>query len=193
MKEETFDDILDAGFKSVRIPVTWADHMASESPDWEVDAEWMDRVETVVDQVLERGFYAILNLHHDSWEWADLSASDADYAAIEERFGAMWAQIGARFACKDSKLIFEPLNEPPGDTQEHATELNKLNDIFLERINDAGGFNPQRVVALTGLGHDAVKTSQWFERGTFYPDQPWGLQFHHYSPCELQSINELKI
>lgn len=181
--EDTFDDILNAGFKSVRIPVTWADHLFSESPDWTIDPDWMDRVETVVDQVLDRGFWAILNVHHDSWVWADLGAG-ADYAMIEEKFGALWTQIGTRFACKSSKLIFEPINEPAGDTEEAAAELNKLNDIFLERINKAGGFNSQRVVSLTGLGHDSIKTSQWFERGESYPDQPWGLQFHYYSPCK---------
>ena len=184
----TFDDIQKAGFKSVRIPVTWAAHFTTGSPTWTVNATWMDRVETVVDQVLARGFYAILNAHHDSWQWASLSASGANYTAIEEQFGRLWDQIGARFKCKSSKLILEPLNEPAGDTAAQATELNKLNDIFLDRINKAGGFNPQRVVSLSGLGQDSIKTSQWFKRGTTYPNQPWGLQFHYYSPCKYSFI-----
>ena len=32
---------------------------------------------------------------------------------------------------------------------------------------------------------DSVKTSQWFVRPTTYPDQPWGLQFHYYSPYDF--------
>jgi len=55
----------------------------------------------------------------------------------------------------------------------------------LDQINKAGGFNPQRVVSLSGLGMDSIKTSQWFERGTTYPNQPWGLQFHYYSPYDF--------
>jgi endoglucanase len=157
--------------------------MATQSPNWTIDPVFLDRVETVVDMVLQRGFWAILNVHHDSWEWADLR-NPGNYPMIEERFSSLWDQIGRRFACKSSKLIFEPINEPAGDTAEQAAELNKLNDIFLQRINTAGGFNPQRVVSLTGLGHDSIKTSQWFERGTLYPQQPWGLQFHYYSPCK---------
>jgi endoglucanase len=145
----------------------------------------MDRVETVIDQALATGMYVILNAHHDSWIWADVTAAGANITAIEEQFTKLWAQIGTRFACKSSKLIFEPLNEPVGSTQEHATELNKLDDIFLTQINNAGGFNPQRVISLSGLGMDSIKTSQWFVRGTTYPNQPWGLQFHYYSPYDF--------
>lgn len=145
----------------------------------------MDRVETVIDAALATGVYVILNVHHDSWVWADVTASGANITAIEERFTSLWYQIGTRFACKSSKLIFEALNEPVGTTQDHATELNKLNDIFLTQINNAGGFNPQRVVSLSGLGMDSIKTSEWFERGTLFPSQPWGIQFHYYSPYDF--------
>lgn len=31
--ESTFDEIKRAGFKSVRIPVTWTDHFATQAPD----------------------------------------------------------------------------------------------------------------------------------------------------------------
>ena len=145
----------------------------------------MDRVETVVDQSLAAGFSVILNVHHDSWNWADPTVAGANYTAIQEQFGRLWTQIGTRFACKSEKLLFEPLNEPSGSTQEHADLLNTLNDIFLDVINKAGGHNPQRVVSLSGLGQDSIKTSQWFKRGTAYPNQPWGLQFHYYSPYDF--------
>jgi hypothetical protein len=60
-------------------------------------------------------------------------------------------------ACKSLKLIFEPINEPPGTTQAHGDELNKLNAMFLQDINDAGGFNAQRVVPLSRPGMDSIK------------------------------------
>lgn len=145
----------------------------------------MDRVETVVDQALATGVYVILNVHHDSWIWADPTVSGANLTAIEERFSRLWTQIGTRFRCKSSKLLFEALNEPVGSDQTAATELNKLNDLFLDAINKVGGNNPKRVVSLSGLGMDSVKTSQWFVRGTTYPSQPWGLQFHYYSPYDF--------
>ncbi|KAF3935462.1 hypothetical protein ABW20_dc0108435 [Dactylellina cionopaga] len=177
------DAIKASGYKSIRIPVTWTHHFTGASPDWTVDPTWMARVEEVVDMVLSKGLYAILNVHHDSWEWFDVSVYDN--AGVEERFGALWAQIGDRFKCKSEKLLFEPINEPPGTTAAHGAELNKLNDIFLTKINQAGGYNPQRVVTLSGLGQDSYKTISWFQRGTLYPNQPWGLQFHYYSPYDF--------
>ncbi|KAL1960999.1 hypothetical protein VTO42DRAFT_4887 [Malbranchea cinnamomea] len=105
-REDTSDDILKAGFKRVSA-------FRSSTGCW-----------------IDRGLYAILNIHHDSL-----------------------VPSGRRFAPGSR----EPLNELAGDTEEAAAELNKLNDIFLERIN-----NPQqRVVALAGLGHASIKTSQW--------------------------------
>jgi endoglucanase len=145
----------------------------------------MDRVETVVDEALSLGFYVILNVHHDSWVWMDVTASGANYTMIEEKFTRLWSQIGTRFKCKSSKLLFEAVNEPTGSTQAHADELNKLNGLFLQAINQAGGYNPQRVVSLSGMGMDTVKTSQYFVAPTTYPSQPWGLQFHYYSPYDF--------
>ena len=182
---QTFDDIKAAGFKSIRIPVTWTHHFVADAAPWTVNTTWMDRVEQVVDQALARGFYAVLNVHHDSWEWAGLDPATANYTLIEAKFGALWTQIATRFRCKSSKLIFEALNEPSGDGDAAGAELNKLDDIFLDSINKAGGYNPQRVVSLSGLGQDILKTTKWFKRGTTYPNQPWGLQFHYYSPYDF--------
>ncbi|KAI9641613.1 hypothetical protein NHQ30_009466 [Ciborinia camelliae] len=178
----TFSTVKSEGFNSVRIPVTWAYHFVTSSPSWTVNTTWMDRVETVVDQALATGMYVILNVHHDSWIWADVSASGANLTMIEEKFSALWSQIGTRMKCKSSKLIFEPINEPPGTTQDNANELNKLNTLFLSAINSAGGYNPQRVVTLSGLQMNSVYTEQWFTKPTTYTTQPWGLQFHYYSP-----------
>ncbi|MCJ1446905.1 MAG: hypothetical protein MMC23_007413 [Stictis urceolatum] len=179
----TFDDIKASGFKSIRIPVTWADHFVADEAPYTVQEAWMDRVEEVVDEVLDRGLYAILNAHGDAYLWADVT--QFDIPTIEAKFGSLWSQIGKRFACKSSKLIFEPLNEPVGYTQTAGDELNKLNDIFLKAINDAGGNNPKRVVSLSGLGMDGIKTSLYFKRGDSYPSQPWGIQFHYYSPYDF--------
>ena len=145
----------------------------------------MNRVETVVDEALALGLYVVINAHHDSWIWADPTASGANITMINEKFGRLWSQIGTRFACKSSKLIFEPLNEPVGSNQTSADVLNNLSAIFLEEINQAGGYNPKRVVSLSGLGMDSIKTSEWFVRPTTYPNQPWGLQFHYYSPYDF--------
>jgi endoglucanase len=157
----TFDDVKKAGYKGVRLPITYTFHMTSQSPDWKIDAMWLQRVEDVVDMVLSRGLYAIVNVHHDSTSWADLTKADTNVTMVEERMYRLWYQIGTKLACKGSMLAMEPINEIPGTTAEHGAEVNRLNTAFLQAINDAGGFNPQRVVTLVGAGEDGVKTTQW--------------------------------
>ncbi|KAM3087110.1 hypothetical protein ACMFMG_001218 [Clarireedia jacksonii] len=164
--------------------VTWAYHFVTGSPSWTVNSTWMDRVETVVDEALATGLYVVLNVHHDSTSWADIAGA-SNYTMLEEKFASLWLQIATRMKCKSSKLLLEPLNEPTGTTPAHATELNKLNAIFLQSINQAGGYNPQRVVTLVGMNMNAAYTSQYFVRPTTYPNQPWGIQFHYYSPYQF--------
>ncbi|KAI0453620.1 putative cellulase [Xylaria acuta] len=184
VEAETFKDIKAAGFNSVRIPVTYADHFTGTSPEWAIDAEWLQRVSDVVDMALDAGLYVLTNVHHDSWQWADVSAAGANLTQIEERMHQTWLQIGEKLGCKSSSVAFEPINEPPVDTEEQATELNKLNGIFLQALKDSGGFNTQRVVTLVGPSMDSIKTSQWFEAPTGY-DNPWALQYHYYSPYDF--------
>jgi endoglucanase len=184
----TFDDAKKAGFKGIRLPVTWAYHFTSQSPDWTVDPVWLQRVSDVVDMITDRGLYVIVNVHHDSWTWADLTQASTNVSTVEERLGKLWYQIGTKLACKSEKVAFETINEIPGTTAEHGATINRLNNIFLQAINDAGGYNPKRVVTLVGAGEDGLKTIQWFERPDAKFKNPWGIQYHYYSPCKPHSI-----
>jgi endoglucanase len=130
----------------------------------------------------------LVNVHHDSSEWMDITKANANLTQIEERFYRLWYQIGTKLGCKGSNVAFEPINEIPGTTKEHGEETNKLNGIFLQAISDAGGFNAQRVVTLVGSGEDGVKTSQWFKRPDSKFKNPWALQYHYYSPCTFAPL-----
>jgi len=103
---------------------------------------------------------------------------------IEEKFYKLWLQIGEKLACKGSMMAFEPINEPPADTESQAQEINKLNEIFLKALSETGGFNSRRVVTLVGASMDAVKTSQYFKPPADIKN-PWALQFHYYSPYDF--------
>ncbi|KAI1172571.1 putative cellulase [Nemania sp. FL0916] len=184
VQAETFKDVKAAGFKSVRIPVTYADHFTGTSPGWAIDPDWLQRVSDVVDMALDAGLYVLTNVHHDSWQWADVTVTGANLTAIEERMYQTWLQIGEKLACKSSSVAFEPINEPPADTEDQADEINKINGIFLDALKASGGFNTQRVVTLVGASMDSIKTSQWFKAPTGY-DNPWALQYHYYSPYDF--------
>lgn len=60
----TFDTVKAGGFKSVRLPVTYAYHFTGSSPDWTVDPVWLQRVSDVVDMITARGLYAVVDVHH---------------------------------------------------------------------------------------------------------------------------------
>ncbi|KAI8937869.1 hypothetical protein NX059_005558 [Plenodomus lindquistii] len=181
----TFDDVKKAGFKSVRIPVTWTYHSTTTSPTWTLDPTWLTRVSTVIDMALARNFYVLVNIHHDSWTWADLTSSSTNVTQVEERLGALWYQIGTKLACKGEKVAFETINEIPGTTAEHGAVINRLNEIMLREVNRAGGFNPQRVVNLVGAGEDGYKTINWFKKPEGSWKNPWGIQYHYYSPYDF--------
>ncbi|KAG7101671.1 Endoglucanase B like protein [Verticillium longisporum] len=178
----TFDHIVDAGFKSVRIPVTYTAHLTSGAPNWTVDPVWLQRVSDVIDQALARNLYVITNVHHDSWEWADVRSGDL--AVIQQRFRAIWVQIAKKLACKSSRVSFESINEPPADNAVDGANVNKFNELFVSAVNEAGGHNAKRVLQLAGGVSDPIKTTQWFKAPANIQN-PWALQFHYYSPYDF--------
>ncbi|KAK5656751.1 hypothetical protein OQA88_4299 [Cercophora sp. LCS_1] len=183
LQESTLDHVKAAGYKSVRIPVTYHEHYVAGSPDWRINSTWLQRVSDVVDMATKRDLYVITNMHHDSWNWADVSKPGANQTEIREKFYASWFQIATVLACKPASVAFEPINEPPGNTAEDAENLNALNDLFLEALADAGGYNKQRVVTLSSLGMGSDKM-HFFRRPTNVTN-PWAFQFHFYSPYDF--------
>lgn len=83
-----------AGFGVVRVPITWDPHVDDAG---NIDEAWMDRVEEVVNYVLDEGMYCIINVHHNTGGFGWLRASYADWDEMSERFRRIWEQISERF------------------------------------------------------------------------------------------------
>ena len=101
----------DAGFGAIRVPVSWGVHMDA---DGNVYDEWMNRVQEVVDYVIDAGLYCIINVHHDTGadeELAWLVASPEAYARNKAIYEGLWRQIAERFRDYDQRLLFESFNE----------------------------------------------------------------------------------
>lgn len=139
MQEYYFDDIKNAGFSTVRLPVTWCKHTASASP-YTIDQAWLNRVEQIVDWGLARGLTIILNAHHE-----DSIKTNTSKATVKARFDSTWVQIARRFKTKSDKLLFEIINEPRPITQ---ANLNDLNTRVLGLIRQS---NPTRIVIFSGI------------------------------------------
>ncbi|GAB3008220.1 cellulase family glycosylhydrolase [Streptomyces pseudoechinosporeus] len=142
------DKVRSQGFNSIRVPVTWTDHQGA-APNYTIDAAYLKRVRQVVDQALDSGFYVIIDIHHDSWQWADSMATDHD--KVLARFNATWTQIAAAFRNESAKLVFESVNEPQfehADDAQKAELLNELNKSFHSIVRKSGGNNGKRMLML---------------------------------------------
>ncbi|MBD5499572.1 MAG: cellulase family glycosylhydrolase [Lachnospiraceae bacterium] len=148
--QELIDLVRDSGINAVRVPVTWYNHMDS---NYVIDEEWMDRVQEVVDYVIDNDMYCIINVHHDTGANGWLRASDTNLEENKAMFAAIWEQISARFAEYDDHLLFEGFNEILNDNNEwvnpdsRAVEIvNELNQLFVDTVRASGGNNGERVL-----------------------------------------------
>ncbi len=151
---ELIEAVNNAGFTTIRIPVSWHDHVDSS---YNIDIQWMDRVQEVVDYAYDRNMYVILDVHHDVTEDYYYPTKDR-LNQSESYMEAVWTQISERFADYDEKLIFESINEPRlvGRNNEwwydknvpecpEAMEcINECNQVFVDTVRNSGGWNKER-------------------------------------------------
>lgn len=157
--KELIDTIKAQGFKTVRIPVSYLD-MIGDGPDYKIDTDWLDRVQEVVDYVVNNDMFAIVNMHGDGYYTVDhswlLCAEDDDkQTEIKDKYGKVWTQIADRFKDYDQHLIFESMNEEfnndYGKPDEKAYDnINAYNQIFVHSVRATGSNNEKRWLLLPG-------------------------------------------
>lgn len=112
--------IKEAGFVSIRIPVSWHDHIVN-SMTYKIDEAWINRVKQVVDWSLEEGLCVIINMHHDNFTESQIIKSKNGYAVGTNEtakthsinyIAGVWANVAEAFKDYDYNLVFELLNEP---------------------------------------------------------------------------------
>jgi endoglucanase len=152
------DAVRQAGFKTMRVPVRWDEHLGA-APNRTIATAWMDRVEEIVNYGLSNGMYVIVNIHHNNG-WQDPTTANENNA--KDYLTKIWAQIAARFQKYDNHVIFEVMNEPKytAGGNDNATDwwgkteyyqvINRLNAAALSTIRATGGNNAKRLVMLPG-------------------------------------------
>lgn len=94
--KELLHTIKEAGFDSIRIPLTTTMRIGDSSTNYKLDDTFMDRYEEVVSWALDEGFYVMINVHHDSWDW--LSNWDGKTSSEEYlKYVSIWNQLSNRF------------------------------------------------------------------------------------------------
>ena len=161
--KELIKAIKNAGFKAVRLPVTWREHIG-QPETYQIDSEWMDRVQEVVDMILDNGLYCILNTHHEQ-NWLN---TGNDIVKTQTEFIAVWKQIANRFKNYDDYLLFEGFNEilkAESDwSTASATDIQNTNILaqqFVTTVRATGGNNAKRHLIVStygaGTGYDIVE------------------------------------
>ena len=209
--EEMIDYLVKTGFKAIRIPVTWHNHLVDKK--YTVDPEWMRRVKTVVDWCIKKGLYVILNTHHDNAEARIFPLQygqgyyplNKDTEESEKFIFNVWKQIATAFNNGyDHHLIFEGLNEPrligheyewsfnPEDwtCQEAASVLNEYHKLIHKAIRESGGNNAKRFIMFTPLaaGYDSTIRSpfEFPNDSKFNPsNNKLLLSVHMYAPYDF--------
>ena len=191
--KELFTSLKKNGVNAVRIPVTWRDHMDSNG---NIDREWMDRVQQVVDYAYSQGMYVIINVHHDGGgdpkfgAWI-IEESQKDYNTFLNKYKNVWNQIAERFKNYSDYLIFESMNEVGFDTLYNKNKadaynlINKINQDFVDIIRATGGNNAKRHLLIAGYYTDIERTCDSLYK---MPDDKAGrciLSVHYYTPWDF--------
>lgn len=200
----TFRGIREAGFSTVRIPITWIGHIG-DAPEYRIEPRRLERVAELVDYAEQEGLKVIINLHHDGAEtlhWLNIKRATADEAANEQikaEISAVWRQIAERFRDKGEFLMFESFNEIHDGEWGHGDNLtdggrqyailNEWNQLFVDVVRATGGNNRSRYL---GVPSYSAKEECAIEGFVMPEDSVEGrlmLSIHYYSPHDYTLEN----
>lgn len=160
--KEMIDAVKAAGFETLRIPVSWHNHV-SDDGSYTISRAWLDRVQEVVDYAMDARMYVILNIHHDNS--VRYMYPSQEYAQQSRAYlRAVWTQLAQRFAAYDEHLILESLNEPrlvgteyewqPDLSRKECVDavrlINEYNQVFVDAVRAAGTHNADRYLLVPG-------------------------------------------
>lgn len=196
-------EIKKAGYKTIRIPVSWHNHIDSKM---NISKKWMARVKEVVDWCVAEDMYVIINTHHDiSKDY--IYPDSAHFEKSDKYIKTIWKQIATTFKDYGNKVIFEGMNEPravgtnnewwfdknniSSTVQDYIKTLNKLNQSFVDTVRATGGNNKTRYLMICGYDTscDGI-TNKYFEMPKDSAKDKLMATIHIYSekPKEYEAL-----
>ena len=198
--KEMIDAVRAAGFETLRIPVSWHNHV-SDDGSYTISAQWLDRVQEVVDYAMDNDMYVILNIHHDNS--TGYMYPSQEYAEQSKAYiRSVWTQLARRFADYDEHLIMESLNEPrlvgtncewwldlkKKECVEAVKLINEYNQLFVDTVRASGSHNADRYLLVPGYDASLQGASnEYFE----LPKDTEGnvnrilVEVHAYTPYDF--------
>ncbi len=183
--QEMINTVKAKGFNAIRVPTTWFQHLDGNN---NIDTDYLDRVQEVVDYAYKQGMYVILNVHHENWvNRSDLGTA---YNEMSVKLKAIWKQIATRFADYDQHLIFEGMNEPRaagtthewwGPTKDEVDTINKLDQDFVDTVRSVS--SPyQKTRLLMVPPYCATSDQSMYSQLVVPKDDYICVSLHAYSP-----------
>ena len=156
--KELIEALKEAGFNSIRIPVSWHNHVDENDV---IDEAWLNRVKEVAGWALDLGMYAIVNIHHDN-EPAFFYPDREHAERTDAYMTAIWTQMSEAFRDCDNHLLLESMNEPrlkgtnfewwwdenDKSCRESMERINELNQKFVDIVRASGGNNATRYLVV---------------------------------------------
>ncbi len=178
------------GFSTIRIPVSWYEHVSYDNGNYTIDSKWLARVKQVVDYAYNNDMYVIINVHHENW----INRSDfaSSYSSMSAELKAIWKQIATYFSEYDQRLIFEGMNEPraKGTSIEWSgnvdcySVVNKLNADFVNTVRSVS--SPYKNTRLLMIPDYAASCySSVYSYLEIPQDDYVAVSIHAYSPYDF--------
>ncbi|WP_054740454.1 cellulase family glycosylhydrolase [Cellulosilyticum ruminicola] len=181
--KELIHQIKAQGFNSIRMPFTTVMRTGS-APNYKIDPAFLARYAEVVNWALDEDLYVMINVHHDSWNWAKNIGSDNGAAMAQ--YEAIWTQLADYFKDYPEEVCFETLNEPQfvGSDAQQIKINEQVNETCYKIIRKSGGNNNTRMIVMPTLNtNDSEDRVESLYSTIKKLDDPNLIAtFHYYGP-----------
>ena len=190
ISKRLIDSVKAAGFNMIRIPVAWS--VFSDETYYIIEESWLNRVEEVVNYVLDNDMYAMINIHWDNG-WMQPTYDQQNY--VNDRLERMWKQIATHFRDYGDHLLFAGTNEvmKEGDygtpTKEYYTVQNSFNQTFITTVRKTGGKNVFRYLVVQGFNTNIDHAVNFAQLPEDVVEDRMLMEVHYYDPYNF-ALNE---
>ena len=176
------------GFKTIRFPVTWMNFIDEYG---NINSEWMLRVKEVVNWIIKKNLYCVLNIQNDaekgSWLYDGITAKN--------KYINLWRQIAEEFKYYNEYLVFESINKVSLRSiykSNYAYEvLLNLTQSFVDIIRDSGGYNLKRLLIISGMENNYAYTCIPEYKLPIDSSNKFAISIHYNGPISFTKSNSL--
>lgn len=188
ISDELIQLVKDSGFNAIRLPVAWDQYADQDTA--EIDTAWLDRVKQVVQYIVDKDMYVLVNIHWDGG-WLENNINPTSQELVNARQKAYWQQIATHLREFDERLLFASANEPHVEKAEQMNVLMSYHQTFVDAVRETGGKNAYRVLVVQGPKTDIELTQQlWQEMPVDTIDSRLMMEVHYYTPYQFALMEE---